>query len=169
MRKTVLLLIALAALFGATWAFAGPPGLPATGNGNQSERVRQGVSHFEKAFYQLAPQKREAEADHEYDQAIAAFRAELATQPSSATAHAYLARIYFLRGQFPEAAAHYDKLTELDPRNIDAYVLAALAFAEHGQLQEARDRLITAKTQTADPEVVRRLDGYLAKLPTPRP
>ncbi len=84
-------------------------------------------------------------------------------------AHAYLARIYYLRKQFDKAAVHYDTLTEFDPLNIDAYVLAAQAFAEAGELTEAQTRLETAKHHTTHPGTLRRLDEYLAKLQTAKP
>jgi tetratricopeptide (TPR) repeat protein len=169
MRNQLLLLLLLAALLAPTRAAAGPPGLPLTNSGEQSDGIRRGVGHFDKAFYDLTPHKRDREAVQEYDLAIAEFERELAVRPSSATAHGYLARIYYLRKQFDKAAAHYDKLTELDPFNIDAYVLAALAYAEDGSLAEARTRLETAKHQTTDPGAQSRLDEYLAKLQTAKP
>jgi tetratricopeptide (TPR) repeat protein len=158
----------MVAVLAPTWADAGPPGLPTSG-GPQSEPVRRGVGHFDKAFYDLTPHKRDLEASQEYDLAIVEFQRELAVRPSSATAHGYLARIYYLRKQFDKAAGHYDKLTELDPFNIDAYVLAALAYAEDGEIAEARTRLETAKHQTTDPSALSRLDEYLAKLQTGKP
>jgi tetratricopeptide (TPR) repeat protein len=169
MRNQVLLLLFLAVLLAPTWASAGQPGLPLPSGGDQSEPVRRGVGHFDKAFYDLTPHQRDLEASQEYDLAIAEFQRELAVRPSSATAHGYLARIYYLRKQFDKAAAHYDKLTEADPFNLDAYVLAALAYAEDGELAEARTRLETAKHQTTDPGALSRLDEYLAKLQTGKP
>ena len=168
MQKHLLVALLMAAVLAPTWASAGPPGLPTSG-GPQSEPVRRGVGHFDKAFYDLTPHQRNLEASQEYDLAIAEFQRELAVRPSSATAHGYLARIYYLRKQFDKAAAHYDKLAEADPFNLDAYVLAALAFAENGQIPEARDRLAAAKNHTADPEALKRLDGYLATLHTAKP
>jgi len=169
MRNKVLLLLFLAVLLAPTSASAGQPGLPLPSGGDQSEPVRRGVGHFDRAFYDLTPHQRDLEALHEYNLAIAEFQRELAVRPSSAEAHAYLARIYYLRKQFDKAAAHYDTLAELDPFNLDAYVLAALAFAENGQIPEARDRLAAAKNHTADPEALKRLDGYLATLHTAKP
>jgi len=81
----------------------------------QSERVRQGVSHFERAFYELTPQKRDREAALEFDQAIAQFELEISRQPSSAVAHQYLGRIYSLRKDYRKSAEHYDRLSEIEP------------------------------------------------------
>ena len=138
MRNAVLLLVLLAALLVPLWATAGQPGLPRPPSGEQSEGLRRGVGHFDKAFYDLTPHKRDLDASQEYDLAIAEFQRELAVRPSSAEAHAYLARIYYLRNQLDKAASHYDQLTALDPYNIDAYVLAALAYAEDGNIAAAR-------------------------------
>jgi len=130
----------------------------------QSERIRQGVSHFERAFYELTPQKRDREAAQEFDQATAQFELELTRQPSSAVAHAYLGRIYSIRKDYRQSAAHYDRLSDIEPLNVDACVFAALAYGELGDVAEARARLISARLRTSDPDVLARLAEYMAKL-----
>ena len=135
---------------------ADPPG--------QSERVRQGVRHFERAFYELTPHKRDREASAEFDRAIAQFELEVSRQPASAVAHAYLGRIFSLRKDFRRSAAHYDRLSEIEPANVDACVFAALAYGELGDAARARARLEAAKQRTSDPDVQARLAEYLAKL-----
>jgi tetratricopeptide (TPR) repeat protein len=122
----------------------------------QSERVRQGVSHFERAFYDLTPHKRDLEAARE-------FELELKQQPSSAVAHQYLGRIYSLRKDYKKSAEHYDRLSEIEPFNVDACVLAALAYGEAGDYAEARARLMEAKLRTSDPAALARIAEYLAK------
>jgi len=130
----------------------------------QSEHVRNGVQHFDRAFYELTPKKQDADAAREFDAAIAEFEAEAAARPSSAVAHSYLGRIYSLRKEYAKAAAHYDRLSEIEPLNVDACVLAALAYAEDGRLAESRARLDAAKLRTSDPVVLGRLAEYMSKL-----
>ena len=129
----------------------------------QSERVRQGVSHFERAFYDLTPHKRDLEAAKEYDQAIAQFELELKQQPSSAVAHQYLGRIYSLRKDYKKSAEHYDRLSEIEPLNVDACVLAALSLGQAGDFAEARLRLLEAQQRTSDPAALAKIAEYLAK------
>ncbi len=163
MATTLVSLVLLLAL-----AAPVPPPTPPQGpaQSQQSERMRSGVQHFERAFYELTPKKLDAEAAREFDQAIAEFEAEAVDRPSSAAAHSYLGRIYSLRKDYKKAAAHYDRLTVIEPSNVDAYVLAALAFVEDGQVSEARARLEAAKRVTSDPDVLGRLAGYISKLDT---
>jgi cytochrome c-type biogenesis protein CcmH/NrfG len=130
----------------------------------QSERVRQAVSHFERAFYELTPQKRDREAAQEFDRAIAQFELELKSQPSSAVAHGYLGRIYALRGDHRKSALHYDRVSEIEPLNVDACVLAALGYAEAGDVAEARLRLAEARLRTSDPVALAKIAEYTAKL-----
>jgi len=130
----------------------------------QSERVRQGVSHFERAFYELTPQKRDREAAQEFDQAVALFELEVRSQPSSAVAHGYLGRIYSLRRDYRKSAEHYDRLSAIEPLNADACVLAALGYAEAGDAAEARLRLAEARRRTSDPAALARIAEYMAKL-----
>jgi tetratricopeptide (TPR) repeat protein len=122
------------------------------------------VSHFERAFYELTPQKRDREAAQEFDQAIAQFEGELTRQPSSMVAHQYLGRIYSLRKEYRKSAEHYDRLSELEPLNVDACVLAALGYAELGEMAEARLRLTEARRRTSDPAALARIAEYMAKL-----
>jgi cytochrome c-type biogenesis protein CcmH/NrfG len=122
------------------------------------------VSHFERAFYELTPQKRDREAAQEFDQAIAQFELELTQQPSSAVAHQYLGRIYSLRRDYRKSALHYDKLSEIEPLNVDACVLAALGYAESGDVAEARLRLAEARSRTSDPVALAKIAEYMAKL-----
>ncbi len=129
-----------------------------------TERMKAAVAHFEKAFYDLTPKKRDAEAKAEFDQAIAGFEAVLAETPESVEAHTYLARVHAARKEFRQAAAHYDRVAAIEPFNVDACVLAALAYVDDGDIVEARLRLSEAKLRTRDPGVLARLDGYIAKL-----
>jgi tetratricopeptide (TPR) repeat protein len=122
------------------------------------------MSHFERAFYELTPQKRESEAAVEFDKAIAQFELELTRQPSSAVAHNYLGRIYSLRKDYRKSAEHYDRLSEIEPLNVDACVLAALGYAELGDVVEARLRLNEARLRTSDPVALARIAEYMAKL-----
>lgn len=158
----------------------GPPAAP-PGSGNppqdpareaQSEHVKRGTAHFNRAFYQLTPRKRDLEASREFDLAVAAFEAGLQAGPS-AEAHRYLGRICALRGQFRDAARHYDTLSGLDPADVDACVLAAVAWADAGEFAAARERLLEAKGRTTERGALSRLDEYLAKLdgrgPVPLP
>jgi tetratricopeptide (TPR) repeat protein len=164
MARQFLSLVLLTALLVPAWAESGQAPPAQKSPTAQSERVRQGVSHFERAFYELTPQKRDREAAQEFDQAIAQFELELSRQPSSAVAHSYLGRIYSLRKDYRKSAAHYDRLSEIEPLNVDACVLAALAYGEAGEFAEARTRLTEAKLRTSDPAALARIAEYLAKL-----
>jgi tetratricopeptide (TPR) repeat protein len=164
MARHVLAFVLLALLLSPATAEPGQ-GPPAQQNPTvQSERVRQGVSHFERAFYDLTPHKRDREAAQEFDQAIAEFELELKQRPSSAVAHQYLGRIYSLRKEHKKSAGHYDRLSEIEPLNVDACVLAALAYGESGDYAQARARLLDARRRTSDPVALETIAGYLVKV-----
>ena len=164
MARQFLPLVLLSVLLVPAWAEAGQAPPAQQSPTIQSERVRQGVSHFERAFYELTPQKRDREAAQEFDQAIAQFELELSRQPSSAMAHNYLGRIYSLRKDYRKSAEHYDRLSEIEAQNVDACVLAALGYAELGEVVEARLRLVEARQRTSDPVALTRIAEYMAKL-----
>jgi tetratricopeptide (TPR) repeat protein len=157
----LVLIVALAA--SAAAQTSGQPGQSRRG-APQSAVVKEGVGHFDKAFYDLTPKGRHAEAAVLFDRAIAAFDRELAANPASSDAHVYLARIYAMRKDFRKAASHYDKLAELEPFNVDACVFAAVEYMNADDPAEARRRLVGAKDRTLDTEVLARLDEYIAKV-----
>jgi len=164
MVRRCLPFVLLIALLAAATAGAGQALPPQQGPAAQSDQVRQGVSHFEQAFYKHLPHGRGPEANQEFDLAIAQFELELSRRPSSAAAHSYLGRIHALRKDWRKSGEHYDRLSEIVPENVDALVLAALAYGELGELAEARARLMTARERTTDPAALATLGGYLAKL-----
>ena len=124
----------------------------------------RGVAHFERGFYEFLPKGRAAEAAGEFDLAVREFKQALELDPTRAQTHRALARVYRVQERYPLAAEHYQKVTELAPHDIDAYVFAADALAEAGRLDEAGNMLQRAKTMTADPGALKSLDGLLEKL-----
>jgi tetratricopeptide (TPR) repeat protein len=161
--RLVPLVIVVALAAPAAAQQAAQPGQPGR-DAPRSAALRDGITHFDKAFYDLTPKGRHGEAAEEFDVAIAAFDRELAANPASADAHRYLGRIYAARRNFEKAAGHYDKLSALEPFNVDACVLSALAWLDAKDPAEARLRLVEAKNRTADPEVLAALDEYVAKV-----
>lgn len=163
-RAPLMLLAVLLASVSAAVAQDGSPSRPESQPPAQTERLRSGVAHFEKAFYVLTPQKRDAEAASELAKALTEFEAEAAASPASIEAHTYLARIHAFRKEFRKAGEQYDQIATLQPSNVDACVLAALAYIDAKDVAEARIRLVDAKMRTLDPDVLARLDEYIAKV-----
>jgi len=63
-----------------------------------------------------------------------------------------------------EAAAAYLKVTELNPQDVDIYVLAALGLVESKQYDKAVKTLQMAKGYTEDKAALSKLDDYIAKI-----
>lgn len=162
MVRNVQALFLVLILASAASAQSSPPG--AGRPQPPADKMQAAVAHFDKAFYELTPKKRDVEAAAEFDLAIAAFDAALAEKPASAEAHMYLARIHAARKEFRQAAAHYDRVAAIEPFNVDACVLAALAYVDANDVPEAGRRLAEARLRTRDPDVLARLDTYVAKL-----
>jgi tetratricopeptide (TPR) repeat protein len=132
--------------------------------GREAVHNRQGLSYFDEALYDRVPKGQQKEADRAFDLAAAEFRSAIAAKPDFVEAHRNLARLHYVRKQFAEAAASYRTVTLLDPKDIDAYVLTALACTQLELWKEALVQLEIAKTQTVDRETIRKLDGYIQKI-----
>lgn len=149
-------------LLGAAAGYAAPESMsdvPA-----EARHYQQGMAHFDRGFYELLPRQKKEEAEQEFGLAVQELQEALAIDPTSSKAHKSLARIYYTQKKFLQAAAHYEKVTEFDPRDIDAYVLAALAYAEAREFDKSRAQLEAAKRIATDEQVSKKLDGYLEKL-----
>ena len=137
---------------------------PDRSSGPNTTHLQRGRASFEQAVYGHLPKNERAAAAAAF--AAAARELDLAVQddPNNGEAHRLLGRLHTLRGNHLEAAAHFRRLTEVDPFDLDSYALAASALAEAGRFGEARTELERAKGRAIDPRTVALLDGYLAKL-----
>lgn len=130
----------------------------------KTDHVERGKAHFKSGFYQLTPKHRQAEAAEQYVQAIKEFKQAIAVNPDDEAAYRSLARVYAVQEKPAEAAAAYLKVTELNPQDVDVYVLAALGLVESKQYDKAVKTLQAAKGYTEDKAALLKLDGYIAKI-----
>jgi len=133
-------------------------------SGRASDHNRQGLQYFNEAFYKQLPKGKQQEAEQYFDLAAAEFKKALAANPKNVDAHRNLARLYYVRKDFPQAIDAYRMVTILEPRNIDAYLQLALSYTRVERFEEAVGVLEAAKTNTDDPEVLGKLNGYIRKI-----
>lgn len=164
MARCLTPMVLLAVLLTPALAPAAPSPGQASTRSEATDNVRQGLAHFERAFYQLMPGNRSGEAEAEFDLAEAAFLREVSLRPASVAAHRALARLNAVRGRDVQAAREYDEVARLEPSDADALVLAALSYAKLGHFDTARNRLLDARGRTDDAAALARLDEYLARL-----
>jgi tetratricopeptide (TPR) repeat protein len=125
---------------------------------------QQGMTYFKKGFYDHAPKNQVADTERNYGLAIREFKAALESDPFHIDAHRNLARVYYVKKDFNSAAGEYRRVTELLPGDIDAYVILALSLTKLRRFDEAIEALESGKQHTSDPEVLNKLDTYIAKI-----
>jgi tetratricopeptide (TPR) repeat protein len=164
-RKVLVLLLA------AFWAasLAAPPAAaiqkdPGGQAREKASPIQKGRASFEAGFYEFLPKGRKAEAEQAFAAAIREFMSALADDPNSIEAHRGLARVCAVRQNHLEAARHYRRVTELDPFDLDSYVLAAVSLTETGRFAEARIELEKAKGRTVDERALATLEMLLHRL-----
>jgi tetratricopeptide (TPR) repeat protein len=124
----------------------------------------QGLNYFNQGYYKLLPQGRTQEADQMLEQAIVSFRQAIAIKENYADAHRNLARVYYVQKRFTEAAWEYERLIELTPGDVDAYVKLASAYTKLNKYSEAIDVLEEAKKITNEERVVILLNEFIQRL-----
>ena len=162
MRTLRLLTFLTTALLACSFIAAGASALPQSTK--EEEHNRKGMQYYSEAFYQHLPKGKQHEADEYFNLAVSEFRQAIAANPRYASAYPNLARLYYVRKDFRQAADTYGTFIRLEPRDIDAYLQLALSYTELKKFQEAIQSLENAKRQTDDPEVKGKLDKYISKL-----
>ena len=135
-----------------------------TGTDEASFHNQRGMEYFKKGFYDHAPKNQLGEAERNYDLAVKEFQAAITRDASNIEAHRNLARLYHVQSNFNGAAEEYQKVAELAPNDLDAYINLALALLELKRFDDAIRALEDAKTHTSDPKALETLDSYLAKV-----
>jgi arylsulfatase A-like enzyme/tetratricopeptide (TPR) repeat protein len=85
-----------------------------------------------------------------FDEAIATLRLGTERMPDSAILHVRLGHTYLVTGRPADALASMDRVIALEPRNVEAYTVAASALDALGRKAEARDDL--EKAIAVEPE-----------------
>ena len=134
------------------------------GSGEAGFHNQQGMEYFKKGFYDHAPKNQAGEAERNYGLAVKEFKAAIAGDFSNAEAHRNLARVYYVQKNFAGAAEEYQRVAELAPNDLDAYVNLALTLIELKRPEEAIQALEDAKGQTSDSKALETLDSYIAKV-----
>ncbi|MDT8378972.1 MAG: tetratricopeptide repeat protein [Desulfotignum sp.] len=122
-----------------------------------------GMKYFKHGYYKLLPKGHKAEANQNLDLAEKAFKNSIQINKNYIEAHRNLARLYYLRKQFEQAATEYASVIELVPDDIDIYVSMAVVQTELGNFNEAVMYLEKAKTQTKNEQVIQKLDELIIK------
>jgi len=130
----------------------------------ESDHNRKGLEYYNEAFYQQLPKGKQHEADEFFDLAAAEFQQAITANPQSAAAYRNLARLYYVRKDFLNAAEAYKRVTLLEPQDVDAYMQVALTYTRLDRFAEAIQQLEIAKTKTDVPEAIGKLDGFIQQL-----
>jgi tetratricopeptide (TPR) repeat protein len=133
---------------------------------NKGERsyIERGMGYFNKGYYDEIPKGKALEASQSLDRAIEEFKQAILVNKDSVQAHRNLARAYYVQKRYLEAALQYRKVTDLNPSDINTYVLTALAYTRVQKFAEAIEQLKTARTFTSDETVIQKLDDYIHKI-----
>ncbi len=130
----------------------------------ETDHLEQGKAHFKNAFYRLTPKHRQAEAAQEYSQAIHEFKKVITAHPNNKDAYRYLGRVYSMQDRPAKAAEAYLKVIELDPQEVDTYVLAAVELIGSQQYDKAIQTLQAAKEHTGNKSVLQKIDVYINRI-----
>ena len=131
---------------------------------NDEYYYKMGLDLFNEGYYQLMPQGKNEEGKQKLDQAISALQVAVSMNDRSIESHFLLARIYVILNKYPDAAAEYNKVIELDPGNINVYLYLASTYVQMKKYDAAFEVLNYAKTLTSDKQAVERIETLVQSI-----
>lgn len=75
-----------------------------------------------------------------------------------------LGRYGIVSGQFDKAVVRLSKVTQLDPKNTDAWFYLGQAYSSLGQKEKAIESFEKCKSMMDDPEVQAQIDAFIEKI-----
>ncbi|MFO7964288.1 MAG: tetratricopeptide repeat protein [Desulfobacterales bacterium] len=124
----------------------------------------KGVALFNEGFYELLPGGKMDEANRNFEQAEKAFEQAVILDNASVESHRYLARVYALRKNVSGAADEMVKTIELDPENIDNYLILSSFYVRMKRYNDAEKALTYAKTLSRDPAAIDRINSLIHQM-----
>jgi tetratricopeptide (TPR) repeat protein len=125
---------------------------------------QKGMRLYRTGFYEFMPRNQQKQAYHYYQLAEKEFILQLHDIPSDIPAGLALARVYHVQKKYLKAAKQYQKMTELDPANLDTYALAAASFAKAEHFRSAEDQVKAAMALAKQPRGQKALRDLYEKL-----
>lgn len=123
-----------------------------------------GIGHFNKAFYEVLPKKKTADADEEFRRAEAAFRKAIKQNPLRVSAYLHLGRTLFVQERYREAVEIYGAALKIDPANKPVYLQLASAHEMAGDKAGAVEALQRLRAREDDPQAIQLIDNLIAKM-----
>lgn len=124
----------------------------------------KGLTHYNRAYYDFLASGKTAQADEEFEKAVAAFREAIRINDQFVEAYRNLGRVYTVQKKDDLAVEACRKVVTLEPENLENYLPLASALKRIGKCAEARDVLVRAKSLTGDPLVRETLEKLIDKL-----
>lgn len=106
-------------------------------------------------------------AGNSIDQSLAYAKQALALDPNLGQAHAHLARLLILRGEFKDAEQHLKKAKELDPQSFYPWYFEGILYEKQANVQQGMKAFAVAESKIAQTHQRRILSEHkqlLAKL-----
>ncbi|HKR05538.1 MAG TPA: tetratricopeptide repeat protein [Bacteroidia bacterium] len=105
-----------------------------------------------------------AEATSEPMKGIMMLREVVAQDPNHENAQLNLGFLSVRSNQLDKALERFDKVLEINPQHIDAYILKARVYVQMGEKQKAIDNFEQYKKRSTDLSAIQQVNEYIAEL-----
>ena len=141
--------------------FCCPGMIPSSVAQTAEELERDGLAHFQKAYFEAIPGKDRTKADAEYVLAENAFQEAIRRKPGRVDPYLHLGRTCFVQKKYLKAVNAYEKALNVAPERKETYLQLASALDMAGDYQGAAEVLKELREQEKDEHSLRVLDELI--------
>jgi len=124
----------------------------------------EGMALFQEGFYDLMPRGKLDEANKKFEEAEKAFQQAVSLDGDSVEFRRQLARVHVLRQNYSAAAAEFLKTIELEPENMDNYLILSSVYTRMKRYGDARKTLEHAKTLSEDSAAIEMINKLIKEI-----
>ena len=131
---------------------------------SEEDLEKDGLKHFDNAYFKAIPQKNRAMADEEFALAEKAFQRAIEKTPQRLKPYLHLGRTYSAQKKYTAAAEIYRSALVIAPHQKKIYLWLASALEKGGDFRGAINALQELRALESDDRVIRIIDDFIGKM-----
>ena len=131
---------------------------------SEEDFEKDGLKHYDKAYFTAIPQKNRAMADEEFALAEKAFHKAIEKRPRRINAYLHLGRTYSAQKKYAAAAETYRSALMIAPQQKKIYLRLASALEKDGDYRGAINALEKLRSLESDDRAIRIIDDFIGQM-----
>ena len=131
---------------------------------SEEDVEKDGLKHYDQAYFTAIPQKNRAMADEEFALAEKAFQKAIEKRPRRINAYLHLGRTYSAQKKYAAAAETYRSALMIAPQQKKIYLRLASALEKDWDYRGAINALEKLRSLESDDRAIRIIDDFIGQM-----